>query len=272
MIRSLFNWAADTVSGYPSVKGACAYFCRRMSGFQYGSYSLADEAALAISFVKNLTRSGVIVDAGANHGRYSEELLKSKFALDRLIMIEPQSTLRGQLIRLVNEYHFVVLEQVAVGSTSGETQLFSDSEGSGLASLYERDIRHVGLAFNATEPVQVVTLESIASKYGLQHIDYLKLDLEGHELEVLKGAKELLEGNRIRAITFEFGGCNIDSRTYMKDFWNLLVNGYGYSFYRLLPRRRLLKINSYSESLERFDWQNILATAPGVEPSWKILH
>lgn len=272
MIKNLLNWAADTVSGYPSLKGACAYFCNRMSGFQYGSYSLVDEAALAISFVNNFSRGGVIVDAGANHGRYSEEILKSKFALDRLIMIEPQSTLREQLSHLVNEYHFVVLEQVAVGSRPGETQLFSDSEGSGLASLYERDIQHVGLAFNATESVQVATLDNIAKKYGLEHIDYLKLDLEGHELEALKGAKDLLEGNRVRALTFEFGGCNIDSRTYMKDFWNILVNGYGYSFYRLLPRRRLLKIHSYSESLERFDWQNILATAPGVEPSWKILH
>lgn len=115
-------------------------------------------------------------------------------------------------------------------------------------------------------------MTDLARKYALHTIDYVKLDLEGHELEALKGASQLLQSHKIKALTFEFGGCNIDSRTYIKDFWQLLVDGYGYTLYRQLSRRRLLRLDYYSESLERFNWQNILACAPGVNPSWKTLH
>ena len=139
-----------------------------------------------------------------------------------------------------------------------------------MASLYERDLTHVGAAMTHQEIVQVTTLDALAEKHSLSHIAFLKLDLEGHELEALKGAKELLERKAIDAIAFGFGGCNIDSRTDIKDFWGLLVYQHQFSFYRLLPNRRLKRLPRYSESLEQFSWQNILACAPGIEPKWKV--
>jgi len=171
----------------------------------------------------------------------------------------------------VNTNQAVSLEPVAVGSSAGSMDLYFDQQGSGLASLYERDIRHVGAKLSQSVSVPVATIDAIAEKYGFDFIDYLKLDLEGHELEALKGAGSLLASGKIGAITFEFGGCNIDSRTYVKDFWGLLVDGYGFTFYRLLPGRRLLKLDSYSESIEQFTWQNILACAPNVNPKWLVI-
>ena len=49
----------------------------------------------------------------------------------------------------------------------------------------------------------------------------IKMDIEGFELFALKGAQEALKG-QIQLIQFEFGGANIDSRTFFKDFWLLL--------------------------------------------------
>jgi FkbM family methyltransferase len=186
-------------------------------------------------------------------------------------MIEPAPTLNTRLTDFADHYPEVVFEPVAVGAEPGLLELYFDQEGSGLASLYQRDVSHVGVEMSQSVRVPIDTLDSIASKYALETIDYLKLDLEGHELEALKGANRLLEEKRIRVITFEFGGCNIDSRTYVKDFWSLLVKQYGFTFYRLAPGRRLIILERYSESLERFNWQNILACAPGVEPAWKVI-
>ena len=61
-------------------------------------------------------------------------------------------------------------------------------------------------------------------------------------------------------VTFEFGGCNIDTRTYFQDFWyffkdkNMLI-------YRILPHNRLYKILSYNEMYEQFTTTNYLATS-----------
>jgi len=122
------------------------------------------------------------------------------------------------------------------------------------------------------EVVRVTTLDILAEKYAVQHVAFLKLDLEGHELEALKGAKNLLERKGIDAIIFEFGGCNIDSRTFFRDFLSLLVSQYQFSLYRLLPKQRLKYFSKYSETLEQFNWQNILACAPNIEPKWKVLY
>lgn len=166
----------------------------------------------------------------------------------------------------------VAIEQVAIGSGPGQLILYSDTEGSGLSSLYCRDLTHVGAAMALQELVKVRTLDTLVQKHEIDHVAFLKLDLEGHELEALKGAKKnLLDRRAIDAITFEFGGCNIDSRTYFKDFWSLLVYPHQFRFYRLLPKHRLKRIRKYTESLEEFSWQNILAWAPGIEPRWKVL-
>ena len=51
-----------------------------------------------------------------------------------------------------------------------------------------------------------------------QLIDYVKIDVEGHELDVLEGFGELI--NKIKLIQFEFGGCNIiDTELFFQDFW-----------------------------------------------------
>jgi hypothetical protein len=150
-------------------------------------------------------------------------------------------------------------------------KLYTDGKGSSLASFYERDLSHVGAGMTHHVIVHVTILDALAEKHGLSHVNFLKLDLEGHELEALKGSKNLLERKAIDTIMFEFGGCNIDSRTYIKDFWSLLVHQHQFSFYRLLPRRRLKFFPRYSESLEQFSWQNILACSPAIKPRWKIL-
>jgi hypothetical protein len=66
----------------------------------------------------------------------------------------------------------------------------------------------------------------------IQRIDLLKLDTEGHELSVLEGARRLLESRAIDTIQFEFGGANIDSRTFLRDIVDVLRPTHG--VYRLL--------------------------------------
>jgi len=128
--------------------------------------------------------------------------------------------------------------------------------------------RSRGIAFREAETVTVQTIDAFSDEQGIDRVDFLKLDVEGHELEVLKGAEQRLTTDRISAIQFEFGGCNIDSRTFFQDFFYLLSGRY--YLFRILPNA-LYRIDEYREVDEVFVTTNYLALHrerfPGVEES-----
>lgn len=236
-------------------------------GLIYGSYDLTDEVAVAIEMLP--TKGGIVIDGGANAGNWSSTLLEQAvdLRLNKVVMVEPNEDHTAAHQLLHEKFPGIVsTEWVALGSQPSTMTLHSNQEGSSLASLYNREISHHGVSLSESKPVAVKTLTDIVQRHQINQIDYLKLDLEGHELEALKGAEPLLENHAILTIQFEFGGCNIDSRTYVRDFWQLLHDKYNYSFYRLIPNRKLMKLEKYSESLERFTWQNLLVCAPQVSP------
>ena len=77
-----------------------------------------------------------------------------------------------------------------------------------------------------TERVRVRTLDSFCAAKGIEHIDFLKLDVEGHEVAVLRGAQTTLDRGAISMIQFELGPANIYSRTYFYNFWSMLSDKY----------------------------------------------
>jgi hypothetical protein len=79
----------------------------------------------------------------------------------------------------------------------------------------------------------------------------MKLDIEGAELSALLGAAASLSRGRIDTIAFEFGSANVYSRTFFRDFWQLLADA-GFRLWRILPGGGLLAVDSYSEQLEHF--------------------
>ena len=88
-----------------------------------------------------------------------------------------------------------------------------------------------------------------------QIIDYIKIDVKGHELYVLEGFGDLI--NNVRLIQFEFGGCNIDTRTFFQDYWYYFLDK-NFLIYRITPRCPFL-IRNYSEELESFLTTNYIA-------------
>jgi FkbM family methyltransferase len=198
-------------------------------------------------------------DVGANVGLWSQALAdcaRRRPVPLGIVAFEPSHEARAQLHERFESDPTIRIEAVALGDHSGTATLYADAEGSGLGSLYERRLDHFGLETHGVEAVPVATLDDYCATGGVGHIDLLKLDVEGAKLDVLRGAAKMLEQGTIGLIQFEFGGCNIDSRTYFQDFWYLLRDSF--SVYRIV-KDGLWPVDAYRESLERFTTTNYVA-------------
>ena len=91
---------------------------------------------------------------------------------------------------------------------------------------------------------------------GISHINFLKIDVEGHELYVLKGLGRYLDAKFIDIIQFEYGGTNFDSKINLKDFFDLLELN-NFVIHKIMPRHLEPKV--YKPEYENFLYSNFVA-------------
>ena len=148
-----------------------------------------------------------ILDLGANAGQSVRHFLRD-FRRPEIISFEPA---RGNLEVLRGRYGAhprVRIVAAAAGETDGEAdlQVYEHSEMNSLLPLASADqARRVGadLPVLQTERVEVITLDTFAAKNALERIDLLKIDCQGAEMAILRGAQRLLAERRIACICLE---------------------------------------------------------------------
>ncbi len=204
---------------------------------------------------KLLSEPKICIDVGGNVGSYSTALL-NKFPNCQIVIFEPSQKNTEILEKEFGSNANVSIEPAALSKDSGFTTLFSDADGSVLASLTKRNLNHLGIPFEVTERVRIVRFEDFwVERLNSSKIDLLKLDIEGYELHALEGCGKALK--HIKVIQFEFGGTQIDTRTYLRDFWGFLIEN-GFELFRISPIG-LMKIQGYDESNECFTFTTYLA-------------
>lgn len=194
-------------------------------------------------------------DVGANVGGYTNMVLDCIGNQALVHAFEPSAWTFEKLCSNVKSSQ-VKLNNIGCSEIIQTLPMYSNKEGSGMASVYNRELEYLGISMKETEQAKFTRIDNYCQENNVGHIHLLKLDIEGHELSALKGAKNMIDGGNIDFIQFEFGGCNIDSRTYFKDFFLLLHDKY--DIYRIL-QNGLYKIDKYSEYLEIFVTVNYLA-------------
>jgi FkbM family methyltransferase len=137
-----------------------------------------------------------------------------------------------------------------------------DGGGSTHASLSHGAIVRGSDQPTSETPVEVVTLDNFCRQMNISNIRLLKIDTEGFELEVLKGAKDLISRQAIEIVQFEFNEMNPYTRVFLRDFIEILP---GYRLYRLLPAG-LLPLEPYVPlEHELFAFQNVIAVRRDVQ-------
>lgn len=241
-----------------------------LSGMGIGSASLYIHQSGEATVLRRLaelwpTRDDLVVlDVGAHAGGYALEARSAFGSTAHIQCFEPNPALFDTLASRLRDDQGTICHQAALGAQGGSAPLFLDKVGSSRGSLVEESFTLTERPVEQTHIVEVRTLDDVARSEGLAQIDLLKLDVEGHELAVLQGASVLLSENRIDVVQFEFGERNLASRTYMRDFFELL--GPRFAFFRVTPRG--LVPLEYRPKVELFALEtNYLAVAGTVPVS-----
>jgi FkbM family methyltransferase len=202
-------------------------------------------------------RSGLVLDVGANAGAYARSV-RSLAPEARIIAFEPHPR-TFETLRATAAAHGFEAINVAVSDTTGSATLydFPDADGSTQASLDPGVILLHGGKAPVSHEVACITLDAFAETRGIELIHLLKIDTEGFDLNVLKGASRLLAERRILMIHFEFIGSNVVRRVTMRDFFAVLE---GYRIARICLNGALLPLGAYSPKFhEIFVRQNLVA-------------
>ena len=190
----------------------------------------------------------VVIDAGANVGRWLIAFHRIVTSPGRLYAFEPQPS-AAQKVRELNLDQCEVLE-LALGDQPGNFSFYTSNETDSTGSLYERRDSFGSKEYSRIE-VEVVRLDDFVKQRKIKQIDFMKMDLEGNELNALKGASECLRTGMLRALSFEFGSSNINSRIFFKDMFSLFRDNQ-YSIARITPAGRLIPVKKYAEDYEVF--------------------
>jgi FkbM family methyltransferase len=193
------------------------------------------ERAERIFYLEYLREGMTVFDVGANVGELT--LLFSRFVGDGSVHAFEASEAtfkRLELICNAAERRNVVLNHLALSDKNGSIELHVyDDALSSFNSQAVRPLKNYGLDFESVgiEKTPATTVDDYCESRKIERIDLLKIDVEGAELQVLRGARRMLKSKRILCLTFEFGQTTFDMgnspkeiETYLKQMNYIIRN------------------------------------------------
>jgi FkbM family methyltransferase len=218
-------------------------------------------------YFKSITGSVTLLDVGGNIGEYSEILIDqcSKRNIGySLHIFEPTKSCFETLKNKFGINHNVYLNNTGASDTETTADIYYDAEKSGFASLYNRDLTSINVQMNMKEKITLVRLDDYIAKNNIAHIDFMKIDIEGHEVSAFTGMGKYLNGDFIKAIQFEYGGVNLDSKTTLREIYTLL-EGSGFVIGKIMSNG--IEIRPYSVQMENYQYANYVALSRKHFPS-----
>jgi FkbM family methyltransferase len=206
-----------------------------------------------------------VLDVGANMGAYTFRFAKSAGPKGKVIAFEPMSWAFAKLTRNLelNDFSNVTLERLALSDRSKGNQ-----EIHAVCSWPINDIgdskRPAGLRGKMMKDVvDVATLDDYVARKGIERIDLIKLDVDGHELRVLLGASETLKAHspiilmELAAYTLEEAGDSV------VDLVSLL-HKHGYRFYSTKGMKEYPDADGMIDSIPARDAIDVIASKAGL--------
>ena len=205
-----------------------------------------------------------ILDVGAYVGDYSRLILDRCSELQLPVHVhvfEPLAANFHVLQSRLDSYSNVTLNRLAVSNIVGDADIYFDAERGSLTSIYRRNLKAYHMQLTASERVQTTRLDAYINRLSLEHIPFMKLDVEGHELAVLEGMGSYLDGDFVDFLSFEYGGANLDARSSLMLLYETL-EGAGFAVAKVM--RNGLELRDYRPWMDNFTYANYVAVSHRV--------
>ncbi|HEU5292952.1 MAG TPA: FkbM family methyltransferase [Cyclobacteriaceae bacterium] len=193
-----------------------------------------------------------IFDVGANTGKYAL-LAKKHNPVANVVCFEPVKSTFEKLktvtaplsnITLVNSGLFDENKKLTINIYPSHTH----------ASVF--DLKAIPYESVGKEEIDLIVGDDYMKKNNIESVDLLKLDVEGAELNAIRGFKNALSNKKIRIIQFEYGYINITTKNLLIDYYEYL-DQFGYAVGKLYPKK--VEFRKYQFKYEDFIGPNMIA-------------
>ncbi len=151
---------------------------------------------------KELKHSDIFLDIGANNGTYSmfcSRLCKQAFAFEP----SKRDFARLKKNKELNNFTNLTIENVGLSNQKNKaTILIADDYHSGQNTM-ETKFVYSSVALKEKQEINLIKLDDYVKEKEIKKIDVIKIDVDGHEMMVLEGAKDIIDEKKPRAIIFE---------------------------------------------------------------------
>jgi FkbM family methyltransferase len=215
-----------------------------------------------LSYLKN--KDSVVVDVGANEGEWSQVVV-DKCRDTRILCFEIIPTTAETLRQKFSDMLGIQVFGIGLSSISGKIDVYWNKtahDTSSIAPLYTDPVYAMAIVEKIT--CQVKSGDDMINQVNIDHIDLLKIDVEGHEVDVLKGFNDTLASaaRRPSVIQFEYGVTYIPAHHSLLEIYALLTPR-GYTIGRLYPDG--VDFKEYALGDDHFRMGNYIAVQKGSD-------
>jgi FkbM family methyltransferase len=202
---------------------------------------------------RQLPGKAVAFDVGAAKGLWTEIAL----AADPNVVVhcfEPTSR-RIQVLKDRKFGERAILNNFALGAELGSSTIFYGASG-GSNSLFPQRYSNEQYADSDVETVKVSTIDDYCRSNRIDHVDFIKMDIEGYEMAALRGAEQMLRDGRIDVVQFEYSYVFLDAGVSLMQLMKYVheVNP-TYEFHKIYPDGTR-RVTTYEHTLDNFKTQN----------------
>lgn len=205
---------------YPDIKNLTTYVLLEQDDW------FEDEIALFRELIRPGDR---VLDLGANVGVYSISAAQRAGKNGRVISVEPCNATFALLERSAAAFSNIKAIHAAVGEKSGRGYLESGNQP---------EFNKLQMGEESGEVVDVISVDELAEREGIDHFDLIKIDVEGYEIPTIHGGKKIIEEND-PIIFYEAEGYKGEYLELIEAFHKLGYN----SYYYCAPRRILIRFH-----------------------------
>ncbi|WP_254173819.1 FkbM family methyltransferase [Planktothrix pseudagardhii] len=222
------------------------------------SFQQSGESQVIQKFIQP---GSIVFDLGANLGHWTQEVLRNSTDPEIHLFEALPNNYNTLIKNLASKFKNsrIIPNSFAISSQPGIQTFYHYLNHPALSTFHRRiSVENIGI-LQYPQEIKILrnTIDNYCYQQQIKRINFIKIDVSGHELEVLRGAEIYLSKGKIDYLQFEYGGTYLDAKTTLKEVFSYLQS-FRYSIFKILPDR-LHYLPNFKPEYENYEGSNFLA-------------